>query len=547
MSNETFIYMGGDTVVPPEVIRVQVHPSVTVIPEKAFSGRKKLEEIILCEGLQEIGSYTFSHCSVLNRIDIPASVNIIHDHAFYYSSKLEEVNLYEGLQEIGTYAFSGCKRLKTIKIPTTVTVVCNNTFSFCHKLERVELCEGLLEIRENAFICCTSLTQIKVPLTVSIIGKGAFKECKLKTVELREGLVEIGDGAFYNCWFEEVNIPSTVKKIDSWAFCHVPLESLSLPDGIESIGDHAFCNGAFTMVRVPPLVTAITQNVCRSSGIFSMELPESTSRIDDMAFDFCASLRNIALQPNTEIGFDVFKNCVDLKQLGSERNIINALKHRFENLPIHKMLYYQSYDRVRVLRSKLDDPTMKQQDALGMTPLHILACSSLQNLELYRVLIQKYPESLVTQDRWGALPLLYAVWGSAPSEIVQFLVQSYQTIFPNYQLKWTMMFETLGRANVSSDIMHVLRKMQHNKFPDQHIDWDTIVENAITLSNPDCPKYRSTHTFRNFLILSMSDRACAIRNKALFEELVEAVNKDISDGTQGRRDFMRNVHQTFEM
>ena len=278
-----------------------------------------------------------------------------------------------------------------------------------------------------------------------------------------------------------------------------------------------------------------------------MELPESTSQIDDEAFDFCPSLRNLAFQPNTEIGFDVFKNCLDLKQLGSERNIINALKHRFENLPIHKMLYYQSYDQGRVLRSKLDDPTIKQQDTLGMTPLHILACSTLQNLELYRVLIQKYPESLVTEDRWGALPLLYAVWGNAPSDIVQFLVQSYQSIFPNYQLKWTMMFETLGRANVSSDIMHVLRKMQHNKFPDQHIDWDTIVENATTRSNFDLPDCRTKETFRSLLIRSISVRALTVRNKTLQEELVEAVWKDISDGEQGRRDFMRDVHQTLEM
>ena len=62
MDNETFIYMGGDTVVPSDVVRVRVHPSVTTIPEKALDGRKKLEDVILCEGLQEIGSYAFSYC-----------------------------------------------------------------------------------------------------------------------------------------------------------------------------------------------------------------------------------------------------------------------------------------------------------------------------------------------------------------------------------------------------------------------------------------------------------------------------------------------------
>ena len=35
-NDEVFEYMGGDMVVPDDVVRAQVHPSVTVIPEKAF-------------------------------------------------------------------------------------------------------------------------------------------------------------------------------------------------------------------------------------------------------------------------------------------------------------------------------------------------------------------------------------------------------------------------------------------------------------------------------------------------------------------------------
>jgi len=60
----------------------------------------------------------------------------------------------------------------------------------------------------------------------------------------------------------------------------------------------------------------------------------------------------------------------------------------------------------RTLRSKLD-PTGSQQDCLGMTPLHILTCSTVHDLELYRVIVEKYPANLITEDRWGALPLLY--------------------------------------------------------------------------------------------------------------------------------------------
>ena len=106
------------------------------------------------------------------------------------------------------------------------------------------------------------------------------------------------------------------------------------------------------------------------------------------------------------------------------------------------MIYYQSHGQGRIMRSMFNDPSISQQDCLGMTPLHILACSTVQNIDLYKVLIDKHPGSLITEDKWGALPLLYAVWGDAGSDIVDFLVQSYQSIFPNYELKWTYINES---------------------------------------------------------------------------------------------------------
>ena len=46
---------------------------------------------------------------------------------------------------------------------------------------------------------------------------------------------------------------------------------------------------------------------------------------------------------------DTGVDCADLKQLfGSEEQIIYVLKHRFDNLPIHKMLYYQPYNNITV-------------------------------------------------------------------------------------------------------------------------------------------------------------------------------------------------------
>jgi hypothetical protein len=128
----------------------------------------------------------------------------------------------------------------------------------------------------------------------------------------------------------------------------------------------------------------------------------------------------VAFPPNAAIGYYILDEATDLLQLfGSELEIIRNLKNRFNELPIHSSVYVQPYQQgvlQRLITSGNElDPTGNQQDCLGMTPLHILACSSVHDLELYCLIIAKYPTNLITEDRWGALPLLYAFWGDAPN------------------------------------------------------------------------------------------------------------------------------------
>ena len=170
--------------------------------------------------------------------------------------------------------------------------------------------------------------------------------------------------------------------------------------------------------------------------------------------------------------------------------IISEMQHRFDGLPIHSLIYYQSYhDGVlqrllaainmssgqrRTLRSKLD-PTGNHQDCLGMTPLHILACSSVHDLELYRVIVEKYSMNLITEDRWGALPLLYAFWGAAPTEIIEFLLKSYQSLYPGHAFNWTMMVETMGRFDTPKESIENLLCVRQMRFPEQPIDWEYLL------------------------------------------------------------------------
>jgi hypothetical protein len=355
---------------------------------------------------------------------------------------------------------------------------------------------------EGGAIVPDDVVRVRVDPSVTSIPACAFeKRNKLAEVELCEGLVEIGRQTFENCRssIKKINIPNSLKRICDYAFSGSVQCPIRLHNGIESIGRGAFDSCIFTNFRIPPLITAIPDVMlyyCKS--LFSLELPEDVTEIGTYAFSYCYHLRNVSFPPNADLDDNIFamfggqNERYDLYQLfGSIAEIISKLQHRFDRLPIHRLVYYQSYHQGvlqmliaainlrsgqhRTLRSKLD-PTGNQHDCLGMTPLHILTCSSVHDIEVYRVIIDNYPTNLITEDRWGALPLLYAFWGAAPTEIIQFLLTSYRLHYPNYMFNWTLMVNTIGWCDTPKESIGNLLCVKQMHFPEQAIDWEYLLD-----------------------------------------------------------------------
>ena len=238
------------------------------------------------------------------------------------------------------------------------------------------------------------------------------------------------------------------------------------------------------------------------------------------------TLTNLRLLLGSELEDDMdIRKDLQLLFGNSDARIIRELQHRFDCLPIHRLVYYQSYhqgvlqillaaiDRRsgqhRTLRSKLDQ-TGNQQDCLGMTPLHILSCSSVHNLELYRVIIENYPTNLITEDRWGALPLLYAFWGAAPSEIIQLLLDSYRSLYPDHEFNWTMMLETIGRCDTPKESIENLLCVKQMHFPEQPINWDHLLDKFTMPSHVSSCDDLFTERMQFLYICGMSLRVKAL-------------------------------------
>ena len=223
----------------------------TVLYDYAFRGLEKLEEVILPEGLIEIGRESFENCTSLKSIKMPTTLEKVGYYAFngaslekvivvpekwasvevegaytglpralYIESEngikpLTELTLPEGVIKIGAFAFTNCKDLKSVKIPDSVTQIGEGAFQNCSSLQSITIGNGVESIGSFAFYECSVIESFSAPASLKSIGNYAFERCtSLKEVSLNEGLTEIGENVFSHCHLiREIVFPDSVQSI----------------------------------------------------------------------------------------------------------------------------------------------------------------------------------------------------------------------------------------------------------------------------------------------------------------------------------------------
>ena len=149
---------------------VSIPASVTDL--SAFSGCSSLENVNLSRGVKNLSG--FANCTALKTIEIPDTVTTLGNGAFLECESLQEVILPEGVIEIGD-AFGGCASLQRVTIPSTVTTI-GDAFENCTSLQEIRLPDGVLTIG-RAFRGCENLQRVYIPATVTKIDNNAFDRC----------------------------------------------------------------------------------------------------------------------------------------------------------------------------------------------------------------------------------------------------------------------------------------------------------------------------------------------------------------------------------
>eukprot|EP00980_Cylindrotheca_fusiformis_P015235 scaffold4230_cov94-Cylindrotheca_fusiformis.AAC.2 len=268
---------------------------------------------------------------------------------------------------------------------------------------------------------------MNIPSTVSRIGKMAFCDChRLRSIELPAFLEVIEDRLLSGCH---------------------SLEHIEIPTTVTTVGDGALGYSALSHIRIPPSVVNIGRSVFSGcSKLISLEVPERLAFDDyDFPISWCYSLVNVALPTlrcslPRDLQYGIVAPLEDWKLANVASNydeLGNILRSRFDEFPLHKLCYYQSYycaeDAMTKLGSLMDsrgDPLAAtiETDGFGMTPLHILALSQTPNVSMMLAVINAgHPDHLLRKkDTFGSTPMDYLLLNRMPnsSQVIENLLQA---------------------------------------------------------------------------------------------------------------------------
>ena len=272
---------------------VIIEDGILNIGERAFYKCSNLESIVIPSGVTSIDVSIFEECSSLKKIKIPNSVISIGDRAFLGCRSLEEIEIPSSVKSIGYSAFYECSSLEEIEIPSSITSIVYGVFRGCSSMKSIEIPESVEYIGE-VFYGCSSLTRISVDKnnTVYVDEDGVLYNKRKKEI-IRYPAGKRGDNFV---------VPSSVENIGIYAFegCS-SLTNIEILSSVAKIGDSAFYGcSSLKEIKSPSNVTSIGKKVfsgCRS--LEKIKIPSSVTKIGDSAFDGCSSL-TIYTKENSE-------------------------------------------------------------------------------------------------------------------------------------------------------------------------------------------------------------------------------------------------------
>lgn len=317
--------------------------------------------------IYEIGNYAFENTK-FESLKLGNNVSLFGTGAFQNCLDLTSVDFEENDVQISNNMFSGCEKLTTITNTLNVTRIGGNAFAECISLKNTNFISARVSvIEEYAFKNCVGLTSVTLPETLNFVYESIFAGCETIT-ELRLGKTfenENNENRSDTLLQHIGNIGANVTKIElignsitrlsrNYFNGFSKLETFVMSDSVTLIEPYAFKNCSLLKnidlsnkldldslsylafkdtkylndLNIPLIYENEVLHEARIIYVPENITPEYKfpgspviTQINDSAFAGNESLQKITIPSSVlAIGKNVFKNCVNLKEVIFEEN-----------------------------------------------------------------------------------------------------------------------------------------------------------------------------------------------------------------------------------
>ena len=282
------------------------------IPAYLCYGMENLKEVTIGKSVTSIGSYEFSGCSGLTKVNYLGTVDkwLGIDFKDSYSNPtryakdlyinnelLTDVKITTA-DSIKKYAFYNCQSIKSVEIGESVTSIGSSAFSGCSGLTSViwnaKNCEDFSLNSSSPFHDTSSSIFTFGNEVEHIPAYLCYGMYNLKEVTIPNSVTSIGSDAFYNCsGLTKVNYLGTV---DKWVEIDFE-DSDSNPTYYAK--DLYINNELLTDVKITTADSIKNYAFYNCQSIKSVEIGESVTSIGEDAFSGCDKLRKVTAYPTT--------------------------------------------------------------------------------------------------------------------------------------------------------------------------------------------------------------------------------------------------------
>lgn len=221
-----------------ELSYIHIPNFVTSIGSGSFAWNTKLEKISVADSLKNIGENAFASTNNLE-VEIRNVDGVIIDNLFK-EQNIKVVNICNGIYEIGDYSFYNCPILTDVKFPKELTTLGDYSFAENTNISSLTITDKVTKIGLNAFLGCSLSIEIKY--STGEIASGLMKNQNVRSVIIDDGIKSIGNEAFMNCInLQTAQLSQAITSIDERLFygC-IRLNKVFLSDDTSYIHEDAF-------------------------------------------------------------------------------------------------------------------------------------------------------------------------------------------------------------------------------------------------------------------------------------------------------------------